>query len=86
MSDAQLQIRGDIQIQLAKVGYELRRIQKALENVTLDRPPDELERGVLDHTSETLKGVRLAQDHAERVGFYLEELLDDDKSDARINC
>ena len=63
MSEAQLQVRGDIQIQLAQICYELRRIRRTVEKLTLDRPPNELEQGVLDHATKAVKGVRLAQDH-----------------------
>ena len=78
MSASKLQIRGDVQIQLAKVGYELRRLQKEIESLTLDRVATEAEQHALDHTQEALKGLRVAQDHAELVGFYLDEILDDE--------
>ncbi|MFQ5789112.1 MAG: hypothetical protein ACE5JI_01425 [Acidobacteriota bacterium] len=77
MDDLRLQIRGDIQIQLAKAGYELRRIRKDVERIAEDRAHTEAEEKVLQHASEALKALRQAQDHAELVGFYLEEVNED---------
>lgn len=79
MDLAKLRIRGDIQIQLAKVGYELRRVKKELETMTADRPPTESEQHVLSHAEEALKGLRVAQDHSELVGYYLDEILEGDE-------
>ncbi len=78
MSGSNLYIRGDVQILLAKVGYELRRVKKAVEARTLDRPPTDTEEHLLAHAEEALEALRLTQDHAERLGFYLEELLEGD--------
>ena len=77
MEESKIRIRGDIQIQLAQVGYELRKVKKALELLTADRPPSEAEALVLSHADEALKGLRVAQDHAELVGFHLDEINDD---------
>jgi hypothetical protein len=74
MAGAKLQIRGDVQIQLAKVGYELRRLQKEVETMTLDRPPGEEEQHLLDNIEKALAALRTAEDHAELVGFYLDAL------------
>lgn len=81
MAGSRLQIRGDIQIQLAKVGYELRRLQKDVEAVTFDRPPSEEEQHLLDNLDGALKALRSAEDHAELVGFYLAALDDDELDD-----
>ena len=78
MSGSKLQIRGDIQIQLAKVGYELRRLQKEVETMTLDRPPNEEEQHLLENLEGALKALRTAEDHAELVGFYIDALEADD--------
>ena len=82
MADSKLQIRGDIQIQLAKVGYELRRLQKEVETMTLDRPPSEEEQHLLDNLEGALQALRTVEDHAELVGFYLDALDEDDDDDA----
>ncbi len=82
MAGSKLQIRGDIQIQLAKVGYELRRLQKEVETMTLDRPPSEEEQHLLDNLEGALQALRTAEDHAELVGFYLDALDEDDDDDA----
>ena len=74
MDISKLQIRGDIQIQLAKVGYELRQIKKVIEELTQDRSATEAEQNVLSHANQALKGLRSTQDHAELVGFYLDEV------------
>ena len=78
MAGSKLQIRGDIQIQLAKVGYELRRLQKEVEGMTLDRPPSEEEQHLLENLDGALKALRKAEDHAELVGFYVDALDTDD--------
>ena len=84
MAGSKLQIRGDIQIQLAKVGYELRRLQKEVEVTTLDRPPSDEEQGLLDNLEATLKALRAAEDHAELVGFYIGALDDDPELDDEL--
>ena len=81
MAGSKRQIRGDIQIQLAKVGYELRRRQKEVEVMTLDRPTSEEEQHLLDHLEGALKALRTAEDHAELVGFYLDAPAEDDELD-----
>ena len=81
MGGSKLHIRGDIQLQLAKVGYELRRIQKEVETMTLDRAPTDEEQRLLDNVEAALKGLRTAEDHAELVGFYLDALDDTDDTD-----
>lgn len=87
MADSKLQIRGDIQIQLAKVGYELRRLQKEVEVQTFDRPTSEVEQHLLDHLEGALKALRSAEDHAELVGFYLDALdePDEDAEDIELD-
>ncbi len=81
MAGSKLQIRGDIQIQLAKVGYELRRLQKEVEMITLDRPPSEEEQHLLENLEGALKALRTAEDHAALVGFCLDALDNDDALD-----
>lgn len=83
-SGSKLQIRGNIQLQLAKVGYELRRLQKELEAATLDRPPTEDEQHLLDNLEAALKSLRATEDHAELVGFYLDALDDSDEEDEDV--
>ena len=87
MAGSKLQIRGDIQIQLAKVGYELRRLQKEVEVMTFDRPTSEGEQHLLEHLEGALKALRIAEDHAELVGFYLDEpdAPDEDAEDDEHN-
>jgi hypothetical protein len=77
MAGSKLQIRGDIQIQLAKVGYELRRLQREVETMTLDRPPSEEEQHLFENLQGALKALRTAEDHAELVGFYVDALDDE---------
>lgn len=79
MAGSKLQIRGNIQIQLAKVGYELRRLHKEVEEMTLDRPPTEEEQHLLQNIEAALEGLRTAEDHAELVGFYVDALSEDDE-------
>ena len=81
MAGSKLQIRGDIQIQLAKVGYELRRLQKEVEVMTFDRPTSEGEQHLLEHLEGALKALRIAEDHAELVGFYLDAPNEPDEPD-----
>ena len=81
MAGSKLQIRGDIQIHLAKVGYELRRLQKEVEVITFYRPASEGEQHLLDNLEGALKALRTAEDHAELVGFYLDALDDGDDDD-----
>lgn len=78
MAGSKLQIRGDVQIQLAKVGYELRRLHKEVEAMTLDQPPTEEVERLLENLEGALKALRTAEDHAELVGFYLDALTTDD--------
>lgn len=77
MGHPKLRFRADVQMQLAKIGYELRQVTGAIEELTRDRPPTEAEQHVLSHATEALKGLRLAQDHAELVGFYLDEVREE---------
>ena len=81
MAGSKLQIRGDIQIHLAKVGYELRRLRKEVEVMTFDRPSSEEEQHLLDNLEGALKALRTAEDHAELVGFYLDALDEDEDDD-----
>lgn len=82
MAGSKLQIRGNIQIQLAKVGYELRRLRKEVEEMTLDRPPTEEEQSLLKNIDAALEGLRTAEDHAELVGFYVDAMAaEDDETD-----
>lgn len=81
MAGSKLQIRGNIQIQLAKVGYELRRLRKEVEEMTLDRPPTEEEQSLLKNIDAALEGLRTAEDHAELVGFYVDAMATEDDED-----
>ena len=74
MAGSNLSIRGDVLLQLAKVGYELRRLQKEVETMTLDRPPSEEEQHLLVNLEGALKALRSAEDHAELVGYYLDAI------------